>query len=119
MEDAEFQPPGHLSDRAQALWTEFVPSRARSVGRLTLLTVALEAYDRAEAARLVVAADGMTTKTKTTEAVHAHPMLKIERESRQQFAKIWHDLGLHWDQNEDGCNYDIWQQRRERERQGA
>lgn len=115
MRSSEFEPPTHLSDRAKELWTEFVPSRARSLGRLTLLATALEAYDRAEAARLLVASEGMTTKTKTTGAVHVHPLVKVERECRQQFAKIWHDLGLHWDSTEDGVDFNHWQRQRERE----
>jgi len=41
--------------------------------------------------------DGLTTTTKTTGAIHLHPCLKVERENRALFAKLWHQLGLQWD----------------------
>jgi hypothetical protein len=88
----EFDPPTHLSPRAKSLWAQLVPSRARSAGRLALLTAALEAMDRAEQARLELAAATLTTTTETTKAVHVHPLVKVEREARQQFAvsgRIW------------------------------
>lgn len=90
----EFDPPGHLTARTQAIWQAVVPERARTTPRLAMVQTALEALDRADAARDVVEREGMTTKTKTTGAVHLHPLLRVERESRQLFAKLWKDLGL-------------------------
>ena len=90
----EIPAPDHLSDRSRTLWASVVPKRARSPERLAMITTALEALDRADAARAKVEADGMTTTTKTTGAVHLHPLLRVERESRQLFAKLWKDLGF-------------------------
>ena len=98
----DFKPPKHLSPRAAALWASVVPSRAKSPGRLALIQAALEALDLADAARLAVAEHGMVSVTKTTGAVHVHPLVKVERDARAQFTSIWLALKLSWDQSIDG-----------------
>lgn len=94
--------PAHLSERSKELWLKIVPKRALSPGRLALLQTALESLDRAEQARLEVDRVGLTTTTKTTGAVHVHPLVKVERENRQLFARLWGELGLVWDHELDG-----------------
>ena len=94
--------PRHLSGRAKQLWAALVPHRARSPERLALLQTALEALDRADQARLLVARQGLTTVTKTTGAVHLNPLLKVERDNRQLFTKIWGELSFDWDREIDG-----------------
>lgn len=86
--------PEHLSDRAAVLWRDVVPRRAKSPGKVAIVQSALEALDRADAARAEVEVAGMTTTTKTTGAVHVHPLVKVERESRAQFTKLWGSLNL-------------------------
>jgi phage terminase small subunit len=113
--DDRFAPPKHLSERARQLWLELVPSRCRSIGRLTLLCSALESLDRADTAREAIGPAGLTTTTKTTGAVHVHPLVKVERESRQQFARIWCDLGLGFDNCVDGVPFEYWQKQQEAE----
>lgn len=93
--------PAHLSERAQAVWRDVI-YRARSPGRRVYLQAALEALDRADQAARIVDAEGMTTTTKTSGAVHAHPAVKIEREQRALFARLWNTLHLHWDAQLDG-----------------
>jgi phage terminase small subunit len=102
------KPPGTLSERSQALWREIVPRRAKSIGRLTLLEQALLALDRADQAAAELAGKSLTTTTEKTGAVHVHPAVKIEREGRQQFAKLWGQLNLSWDEAVDGwfANHD-------------
>lgn len=92
--DPNHQPPSHLSDRAAALWRDVVPRRAKSPGKVVIVQSALEALDRADAARVAVEVAGMTTTTKTTGAVHVHPLVKVEREARGQFTKLWGELNL-------------------------
>jgi hypothetical protein len=67
-----------------------------------MIQAALEALDRSELARLAVQREGMTATTKTTGAVHLHPLLKVEKESRQQFLRTWEVLGLNWSGDLDG-----------------
>lgn len=96
------EPPEHLSERAKGLWREVVPRRALSPGRLALLQTALEALDRAEECRVAIGRDGLVSKTETTGAVHVHPLLKAEKDSRQLFARLWTALDLQWDFEVDG-----------------
>ena len=95
-------PPDHLSERGKELWLAVVPRRARSPERLALLQVGLEALARADLARITVESGGMTSTTRTTGAVHIHPLVKVERESRAQFMRVWDQLNLHWDPKIDG-----------------
>ncbi|MCI0637981.1 MAG: hypothetical protein L0Y72_23595 [Gemmataceae bacterium] len=94
--------PSHLSARSRALWAELVPRRAESPERLALLQTALEALDRADQARVVVKKEGLTKTTERSGAVHLHPLLKVEADSRRQFARIWAELNLDWDHELDG-----------------
>ncbi len=102
------EPPAHLSDRAKSLWREFVPSRARSIGRMPLLQAALESLDRADGARAAIETEGLTTTTKTTGAVHLHPLVKVEREARQQFSRLWEQLHFAFDAKQDGQQENRW-----------
>lgn len=93
--------PDGLSCRALSLWQAVVPSRAASAGRLAVIEEALRALDRADEARRLVADEGMVSKTESTGALHVHPLLKVERENRQLFARLWEQLGFYLDSNID------------------
>jgi hypothetical protein len=70
---------------------------------MTLVEQALRALDRATAAAELVDAEGMTSTTETTGTFHVHPAVRIERESRQLFARIWGGmLHLEWTSEIDG-----------------
>ena len=96
------EPPPHLSERSQQLWRDIVPRRASSPERLTMLRTALECLDRADEAARVIATEGMTSKTETTGAIHVHPLVRIEKESRLTFIRCWDLLGLQWCSETDG-----------------
>jgi hypothetical protein len=53
------------------------------------LQAALEFRDRAEEARRIVAAEGLTKGARS-----AHPMLRIELDARDSFTRLWRQLGL-------------------------
>lgn len=95
-------PPGHLSDRGKALWASVVPRRARSPERLAMVQAAIEALDRADGARQLIANEGLTSTTTTTGAVHVHPLVKVEREARAQFLSAWAALSFQFDASIDG-----------------
>ena len=95
MATATIQPPKHLLPESKRLWATLVPRRIEWPERLALLQSALEARDRAETAREGVALNAMTSTTSSTGAVHVHPLVKVEKEARQQFIKAWSALGLH------------------------
>ena len=97
------EPPAHLSVRAAGLWRYLGPTHARSVARRTLLRCALEALDLADLAREAVCREGMTSRTETTGAIHVHPLIKVGTESRRQFSRLWEQLSLVY-QNQDEPN---------------
>lgn len=101
------EPPDHLSDRAKELWRAVVPGRARSPERLALLQTALEALDRAEQCRIELERQGLTTTTKTTGAVHMNPLLRVEKDNRQLFARLWDMLALRWNPDKDGRKFGL------------
>jgi hypothetical protein len=43
---------------------------------------------------LAIAEQGMTTTTKSPGAVHLNPLLKVEKDNRQLFARLWGSLGF-------------------------
>jgi P27 family predicted phage terminase small subunit len=94
--------PPDLSAESQDLWVRLVPTEARSLGRRTLLLQALRALDRANQARRELADQGLLVVTPRTGFPHANPLLKIEREARSEFAKIWSKLGLTFNAQIDG-----------------
>src|SRR5258708_29519758 len=77
-EDGDYTPPGHLSEKAAGYWSALVPSRCRSIERVAVLQVALEAMDTADAARAQVAREGLTTKSERWGVVHVHPLVAVE-----------------------------------------
>jgi phage terminase small subunit len=95
-------PPEHLSERSKALWQALAPDHARSLQRRTLFQVGLEALDRADEARVIIETEGLVSTTATTGVPHINPLVRIEREARAQFVKIWGLLHLEWDQQIDG-----------------
>ncbi len=101
-DSSHYPPPEYLSKGSKQLWRKLVPRRARSPERLELLRLALERRDRALQAREILAREGLTSKTKTTGALHVHPLVKVEREAWQQFVKIWVALHLNTDVNGGG-----------------
>lgn len=102
MSDIIMEPPAHLSEMSKEIWREIAPTRARSRGRRVLLTAALEALDRANEARDIVAAEGMVAKEEGSKMAHVHPALRIEKDARAQFLAAWRDLNLSWDGRIDG-----------------
>jgi len=90
------EPPGHLSQRSQALWRQITPEKTRTLGWLTLMQAALEDLDRADECRRIVKEEGLTSTTPRSGACHIHPLAKLEIESRRQFVKIFSALGVKW-----------------------
>lgn len=88
------EPPRHLSEGSAALWREVV-ALVPTPGRRALLVTALEARDRAEEARAIIEREGMVSTTSKSGVHHVHPAVRIERESRALFTKVWTTLRLH------------------------
>jgi hypothetical protein len=97
----DYPAPDGLSSRSRELWAAVVPWQAVSAGRRALVEEALRALDRADQMRKIVDRDGAVTTNETTGMVHVSPCVKIERESRQAFSRLWTQMNLHWSPAED------------------
>ena len=85
--------PQHLSKAATTLYAAVLTSYALEPHHVAVLVKALEAFDRAEAARAVIERDGILTTSRLGE-VKASPAIAIERDSRAAFLSALKQLGL-------------------------
>jgi len=77
--------PSHLTAEAKKIWREILDEYdVNDAAGLRILRVALEAFDRAQAARATIDKDGMTIKDKFDQT-KPHPLLAVERDSRAAF----------------------------------
>lgn len=88
-------PPKHLSTPSKALWKRLVVEYSFGAAELVTFQLALEAFDRCQEARKLIAAN------KTGALVYdrfnvprAHPMVAVERDARIGFARLMRELGL-------------------------
>lgn len=85
MKNKTIRPPGHLSKEGQEIWREILQEYTiDDAAGLRILRVALEAFDRAQAARTAIDKDGLTVIDKAGQ-IKSHPLLPIERDSRAAF----------------------------------
>jgi phage terminase small subunit len=97
MTKVTLEPPQHLSARAKGLWRCIVPCRAKSAGRLVMLTAALEQLDRADTMRALL--DGQSWLRDAPDGrVLINPMVRAEGVARRDFVRTWRLLGLDRDQ---------------------
>jgi P27 family predicted phage terminase small subunit len=75
------------------LWNAIEAEYELSVADQTMLKLACEALDRAEQARLILAAEGLVTGTDKGHA-KSHPAVIIERDARAAAARLLTSLGL-------------------------
>jgi len=86
-------PPAHLRPKTRAWWAEVHHSFALEAHHVRLLTLAAEAFDRAEQAREILAKTGLTFTDRFGQP-HARPEVAIERDSRTAFARLLRELDL-------------------------
>lgn len=85
--------PEHLSDKSKEIWDLSMEKAATPI-RQVMLQMALECLDRADECRELIDREGLTVISLKTGMSHCHPLLRVEKESRQLFAKIMGDLKL-------------------------
>ena len=87
------RPPRHLSPAARRLYAAILETYTLEAHHLALLTKALEALDRADAARVEIGAGPLTVLSRLGE-LKVHPLLAVERDNRAQFGTLMGLLGL-------------------------
>jgi len=85
--------PKHLSLAARRLYAAVVADYVLEAHHIAILTKALEAYDRAEAARELVTNGGLVVTSRLGET-KPHPAVAIERDARTAFLAGIKQLGL-------------------------
>jgi len=82
---SKIKAPNHLSKESQKIWAEILTEYSiDDAAGLRILRVALEAYDRAQAARASIDKIGMMFKDRFG-CPKPHPLLATERDSRAAF----------------------------------
>jgi phage terminase small subunit len=86
-------PPRHLSTRMKQFWTWAHGIRELSEKDRLLLIKAGECFDECERCRRAVKKDGMTVIDRFGQR-KPHPLLTVEQNAREQFAKLVMALNL-------------------------
>lgn len=89
----ERRAPAHLAPATRTWWERIATEYALEAPHWALLTAAGEAWDRCQAARAVIAREGLTF-TDFRGQPKARPEIAIERDSRLAFARVIRELGL-------------------------
>ncbi len=90
---SEATPPAHLSPASKALWKSIVARFELQPEHLELLRLGLEAIDRTDQARQILAEDGLVI-TGSRGAPQRHPMIDVEMASRSAALRYFRELGL-------------------------
>jgi P27 family predicted phage terminase small subunit len=79
------KPPTHISAVAKKLWIDiFTEYSIDDAAGMAILRVALESFDRSQAARKAINKAGMTVTGRDGQ-VRSHPLLTVERDNRAAF----------------------------------
>jgi phage terminase small subunit len=93
---SQSKPPGHLRASTRKWWTEIAATYALESHQYRLLTLAAEAWDRAQEARERIAKDGAYLEDRFGQ-LRAHPGVAVERDARLAFARLVRELALDGD----------------------
>jgi len=92
--------PAHLAKPTAAWWRSVVAEYRLEDHHVRLLTLACEAWDRAQEARTTLEAEGSYFIDRFKQP-KAHPAIAVERESRVSFARLLRELDLEGDPQPD------------------
>ena len=85
--------PAHLGAPEREIWADIIADWTGSRASFALLTVGLEAHQRAREARETIDNEGLTVIGRDGQ-VRAHPLLGAERDARRNFAMVLKQLGI-------------------------
>jgi P27 family predicted phage terminase small subunit len=86
-------PPKHLATATKKWWKAVVADYELEAHHVKLLTLAAEAWDRAQEARKMLAEDGPVYRDRFG-APRKHPAVSIEENARIAFARLIRELDL-------------------------
>lgn len=92
--------PAHLAKSTAAWWRSVVAEYRLEDHHVRLLTLACEAWDRAQEARTTLEAEGSYFIDRFKQP-KVHPAIAVERESRVSFARLLRELDLEGDPQPD------------------
>ena len=58
--------------------------------------------DRADQAAAILNREGLITGSTSGKMAHVHPAVRIEKDARAEFRRIWGQLSLDWNYQVDG-----------------
>lgn len=87
------KPPRHLRKETRNWWASVAADYELELHHLRLLTLAAEAWDRAQQAREIVAKEGAYFRDRF-DCPRAHPGIAVERDNRIAFARMLRELSL-------------------------
>ena len=87
------KPPGHLRAETRKWWSAVLREYELEPHHVRLLTLAAEAWDRAQEARETVARDGSYYHDRFG-APRKHPAVQVELDSRTSFSRLIRELDL-------------------------
>ncbi|MEC4688813.1 MAG: P27 family phage terminase small subunit [Nitrospirota bacterium] len=85
--------PQHLRPATRRWWRSVLDGFELEEHHRKLLTLAAQAWDRAEQARVILAEKGLTYEDRFKQP-RARPELAVERDSRIAFARLMRELAL-------------------------
>ena len=86
------KPPEHLSDEMAGFWRRINRDYDLDAEHIQILRLACEQFDRSQAAREQIKADGMVTSHGKR-----HPLIGVEAKATELFLRGIRDLGLEVD----------------------
>src|SRR5438270_2582360 len=89
----ELAPPSHLQPATAEWWSEIAAAYELESHQYRLLTLAAEAWDRAQEARERISVDGAYLEDRFGQ-LRAHPAVAVERDARLAFARLVRELAL-------------------------
>ena len=89
--------PAHLEPPTAEWWASVVDDYGLEPHHVRLLSLAAEAWDRGQAARTIIDAEGLTFEDRFGQP-KARPEVAIERDSRLSFARLLRELALDYEE---------------------
>ena len=86
--------PEHLSEKAKALFREYVGTEIKTAARIALFLRGLESLDMADQCVREIRQDGISQRSQRSGMSRQHPLLNSLKTATETVLKVWNALGL-------------------------